>query len=213
MPAIESNMYVLLGERSALIIDPYICNEALNLISCKGIKKCIILLTHEHFDHISGVELFKNTFDCCVICTKKCGELIRNPKKNGASTYLALFINKASEIQEEAKRWAMPDYSCIADLTYEYKMTFEWENLMIELSDVRGHSNGSQIIKVGNHAIFSGDNLIPGTQVILRLPGGDRKMYEKNVLPYIDSLSPNCVIFPGHGKVALLGSFFSSGRL
>ena len=55
MPAILSNMYLVLEGGQALIIDPHICMPALELLRTNGVENVLVLLSHEHFDHISGV--------------------------------------------------------------------------------------------------------------------------------------------------------------
>lgn len=64
MPLIKSNMYVILSDRQALIIDPNVNEEAMNLLEGYNVEKIVIILTHEHYDHISGVNYFRSKWDC-----------------------------------------------------------------------------------------------------------------------------------------------------
>lgn len=52
---IDSRMYLLISNDKALIIDPCVNTDALQLLKDKNIIDVIVLLTHEHYDHISGV--------------------------------------------------------------------------------------------------------------------------------------------------------------
>ena len=52
---INSNMYVMLANHEALIIDPHKNEELTELLKSKSITKLTILLTHEHHDHTTGV--------------------------------------------------------------------------------------------------------------------------------------------------------------
>lgn len=76
----------------------------------------------------------------------------------------------------------------------------QWGDLSVTLTETPGHSPGSQIIKVGNMCYFTGDSFIPGQDVITRLPGGSRQQYDAVTRPYLRSIAPGSVIFPGHGR-------------
>ena len=90
MPVINSNMYVLIKMGAALIIDPCVSSEAEYLLRSNKVAQCTILLTHEHYDHISGINRLRKLFGCKVICSLKCADLIGDSHKNGASTFGAL---------------------------------------------------------------------------------------------------------------------------
>ena len=64
---INSNMYVLLAEDEALIIDPHKNEELTDLFKNKGIKRVTILLTHEHHDHTTGVYWYQEQFESTLI--------------------------------------------------------------------------------------------------------------------------------------------------
>ena len=56
---VKSNMFTILTGNEAVVFDPNEDEELLTLLSNKGIGKVHILLTHGHYDHISGVEWLK----------------------------------------------------------------------------------------------------------------------------------------------------------
>lgn len=199
MPVIESNMYILLHGGSALAIDPCINAEAEELLRSTAIKKCTILLTHEHYDHISGVNRLRELFPCRVICSKTCGELITSPRKNAAAYFASMFLGRG--VQEREKIDALLDtgYHCAADEIYESELRMDWQGLPILLRELPGHSKGSQVIHIADRYVFTGDNLVPGKETITRLPGGSRAEYENIALPYLRALPKESVIYPGHG--------------
>ena len=63
LPLIKSNMYVIVSDSDALIIDPIENTEAFERIKNTGIKAVTAVLTHEHFDHISGVNMLRDLME------------------------------------------------------------------------------------------------------------------------------------------------------
>jgi hydroxyacylglutathione hydrolase len=61
---IDSRMYVLIAGNQALIIDPCVDAIALQLLKDINVKDVIVLPTHEHYDHISGVNWARENFRC-----------------------------------------------------------------------------------------------------------------------------------------------------
>lgn len=199
MPVINSNMYVLTSKTSALIIDPHVDYEAELLLKKEGINDCVVLLTHEHFDHISGVNRLRKLFSCHVICTEKCAQQIINPRKSGAAHFAELFLMHSSEEQEIIKHLADTEYQCEADETYCGEKDFQWEDLKVLLKEAPGHSKGSQIIYMNDKYIFTGDSFIPGEEVVLRLPGSNKIDYERKVKPLLHTFKES-IIYPGHSN-------------
>lgn len=198
MPVIKSNMYILLVGKSCLIVDPCISEEAGQLLSNR--EDCLALLTHEHYDHVSGVNWLRKQIKCQVICSKICAERIQDPKKNSSAYFNALFFDRDEETQKKILEMADTAYSCHADISYVGRLEFEWNGLKVEMGEAPGHSPGSQIIRVNEKCYFTGDYLIPGEPVITRLPGGSKRKYETVTKPYLQDIEPDSIIFPGHGK-------------
>lgn len=199
MPVIASNMYLLPVGNSCLIVDPFVSDQAVKLLEASGVKECLVLLTHEHFDHISGVNWLRNLYPCKVVCSEACGEQILDPKKSGAAYFETLFVNHSQQEQKVIHDMRDLQYVCQADQTYAGEMEFEWQNFTIRLREAPGHSPGSQIITISDTFFFTGDSLIPGQDVITRLPGGSKRAFKEKTLPYLQTIPENGVIFPGHG--------------
>lgn len=206
MPVIDSNMYMIIDKNQALVIDPCISKDAERVLSCNNIQFCTILLTHEHYDHISGVNRLRELCQCEVICSEACAKNICNCLKNGAKTFGALFLGHSKEEQKDIDKLWDPYYICSADKVYKDNYSFSVFDgaLQIEMQEAPGHSQGSQIIKINDKFIFTGDSLIPKIETITRLPGGSRKIYEDKTLPIIKALDGNSVIFPGHDSICTM---------
>lgn len=68
-----------------------------------------------------------------------------------------------------------------------------------------GHSKGSCCIEVDSKYVFTGDSLIQDIPVITRYPGGSMEEYERQTVPYLEKLSEEAFIMPGHGVPCNMG--------
>ena len=81
MPILDSRMYIIINdenEKEALIIDPLISEEAFTILST--LSHATVLLTHSHYDHISGMNWLRKQVDCTLLCSECCAEKIINPQ-------------------------------------------------------------------------------------------------------------------------------------
>ncbi len=197
---IDSSMYVMCGNDSAIIIDPCESEKALSEVRKVGVEKIIILLTHEHYDHISGVDWWKKKYPCEIICSKACGERIKDPKRNASAHYDALFLFQPKHIQEEAKKLNFHAFSCEATITFSGSYILDWAGHHFEIQETPGHSPGSCCILMDGKNCFTGDTLLQGSKTITRLPSGNRVVFRETVESYLKKLPADCEIYPGHGN-------------
>lgn len=195
---IKSNMYVMIENKEALIIDPNISREAQDFLMNQDIEKGTILLTHEHFDHTTGVNMLKNSFPCCLICKDKCAENIASSKKNRP---LSLLMLKGNGDKENIRKFfdSFELYECKADICFDNYYEFMWRQYNVRIWAAPGHSPGSVCIEFGDDYVFTGDSLIPDIPVITRYPGGSENEFISVTLPYLRGIQPNAYIMPGHG--------------
>lgn len=199
LPLIHSNMYVVLCGGDALVVDPCLSEDAVALLQHSGVTRCTILLTHEHYDHISGVNQLRDHFTCTVICTEVCAQRMANPRRSHAAVFPAMFFSQGPEVVRQAAALFDTHYTCTADQTYSGTLEFHWHDIPLRLVELPGHSPGSAAIEAAGTHVFTGDNLIPGTETLVRLPGGDKTVYLEQVAPYLRRLVPSTVVLPGHG--------------
>ncbi len=221
MPLMDSNMFVMISGSRALIIDPCINEEAGKLLGDSEVKELTIILTHEHYDHISGVNRLKewiksapDSGGCKVYANKACAAAITEPTGNLSEFFLAMMIKRSEEERELAKTIFDRSYSCGADVTFEGKIELEWEDLRIVLNETPGHSRGSICAEIYENAeqgdllaLVTGDSLVYGNKIITRLPGGDKQKYREITKPYLESFDKDTLILPGHGNIARLREF------
>lgn len=202
MPYFNANMYILIEEDRALVIDPSCSEEAMSLLKTAGVQDITILLTHEHFDHLSGVNWLKKAFYSTVICQRLCAESISDSRNNIPWTFFALMSPdaKGHEAEVEAFCDTLPTEAIEANVVFDDSYDFQWGEHKLHLSSRPGHSAGSMVIEFDDKYLFSGDYLILDLPVLLRLPGGSKKDYKKYTLPYLLSVGEQFEIMPGHGE-------------
>ncbi|MHC1773551.1 MAG: MBL fold metallo-hydrolase [Flexilinea sp.] len=201
-------MYIILNNCEALIIDPCISDDAEQLLKKNHIERCTIVLTHEHYDHISGVNYFRNHYGCSVISTEMCSLQMQNSKKNMSAHFDALFIMRDEADRILAKKLVPNGYICEeSDIIFNDELLLDWCGLSMRLTSTPGHTIGSLCIAIDNRYVFTGDTLINGFPVITKLPSGSRKSYEDIALPYLRSFLADTLVFPGHGNIAQLREF------
>lgn len=205
---IDARMYVLWEGTKALIIDPCISEDALEFLNKNGVKELLVLLTHEHYDHISGVNWLRGCFPSVeVMCSSKCAEALPVPSHNLSIFWEILFMDKDQEVQEYVRNMKIQPYSCEADHEFDGEYKMSWEGHTLFLKETPGHSKGSICILLDETCLFTGDSLVTGYPTVTRLPGGSRKEYESVTVPYLKSLNPELMVYPGHGDKKQLKEF------
>lgn len=199
LPYMESNMYVLVDGAEALVIDPGLSTKLLSSFNELGVQRVTVLLTHEHFDHISGMIALIKNFSTVLVCQRECASSIAVAKNNRPLTLLQkLTKENRSKIMDFYKLFSVqPVY---ADVEFDREYSFFWKGHCIRMLSMPGHSPGSTIIVFDASYIFTGDYMIPNEAVILRYPGGSHDLYEQCTLPYLLAIKDDKIIMPGHGK-------------
>ncbi|MDO4273058.1 MAG: MBL fold metallo-hydrolase [Eubacteriales bacterium] len=187
-----SNMYLIVHKKSAIVIDPF-----RNTAPGMDYEIDKIILTHEHYDHISGVNQWKQKYGACVLCSEACACNIGNPRKN-MSRYFEAFYKLQSYAAQEGDVDIDHDYRCQADITFRDRTKFTWNGNHIELFELPGHSEGSIGVLVNDQYFFSGDSLFKQGKTELGFPGGDIKSWKTVSEKRIQSLPWGVKVYPGH---------------
>lgn len=196
-------MYLIAEGDQAAIVDPCVDQRALEALDAAGTKQITVLLTHEHYDHISGVNWLKERYDCRVICSAACAACLPDDKKNMSRYYDALMMGRLR--QEHAQR--TPPYTCEATETFEGHCTLSWRGHTFEMRETPGHSPGSICIVMDGRVLFTGDTLLKEDEIITKMPGGSRQKYEEITKPWLESLPGELYVYPGHGEGGFLKEF------
>ena len=199
-PLTESNCYLLGENGRAVVIDPNHPRGPLELLERLGWKPELILLTHEHCDHMAGLEALRHRWPGVpAAATAACSANLQDKRLNMTQrmeVYLT-FRGKPGV--------SYPPFVCPpAELPYESRWETVWQGHRLQCEALPGHTPGSAGIFLDGDTFFSGDYLIPGEKVILRLPGGSETDYRAVTEPVLRGLPPGLRICPGHGEPYIL---------
>ena len=200
MPYMGSNMYLTIEGTSALIIDPHPSGEMEEYLLNRGIGDVTVFLTHEHFDHTSGVQRLRTLIgNVQVIAHQEAAKILEIPRNNRPLALLKLID---AENREEILSYyrSFPVVSITVDRIVVSGDVLSWHGRSIRITHCPGHSPGSILLHVSPQLVFTGDYMIEGVPVILRYPGGSEEAYKEKTLPYLLRLEEETYIFPGHGE-------------
>lgn len=213
---IDANMFVLIKNQKALIIDPHENAEIFALLRENKVSEITILLTHEHADHTSGIKWLKRHFKTNLIASKETSNYLSNPKN--ARPILINFIleerdrlNGTNFLQEFQQKYE--PFVGRADIEFDGEFTHFWDEHELKFTSICGHSKGSCCIILDDELIFTGDSLMKNYPIITRFPGGSKKDYENFTLPFFERLDPNLKVFAGHGEIFELKECFKDGKI
>ena len=214
---INSNMYVLLAEDEALIIDPHKNEELTDLIQNKGIERVTILLTHEHHDHTTGVYWYQDNFESTLICQRNAAGYIAR-KQYLRPTLIAFILGEedhinGTNIYDEFKKSFVPR-QYYADIAFAEQYTLNWKNYHFLFYHIPGHSAGSSLIILNGNYAFTGDSLLKDLPIIIRFPGSNKEDYLSTTYPLLSRvLLPDTTILPGHGKPFVLKEIMNNNQI
>lgn len=197
--AFSSNTYFIyhsLGE--CIVIDPVQGDDFFKVLN-KNHQIRYVILTHEHYDHLSGIE------DIYRISNPR---LIESEKWDFNLTEFESQI-RLSEVYRRLRKSGYQKinriYCPTADIRFCGTMELKWNGLLFEFMEAPGHTDGSIIIIFDRKYLFCGDSLSEEKTVITTLIGGNRIQYRDITLPLMENLNPQYIVLPGHGSPFLLG--------
>ena len=192
------NTYLLVENSNAVLIDPILVDNLVR--NLEGIKIDFAILTHEHYDHILGVNELKRRFGTKVICGEHAAERLKDPLLN-----LSRFQDYIVQVIPFGNgKTNTEEYSCMADQTVTDGQIILWEGHKLLIKESPGHSVGSICVRLDDDSLFSGDTIFHDYPTATRLPGGSTKKYKQITEPWLNSLPQNIQVFPGHGESFLL---------
>lgn len=205
-PYMNSYCYVISEHEAAIMIDPCGIEEVREYLVEQKLKLEYCILTHEHYDHISGLEWI-HSLNVPVIASEICDINLKNTKKNQSRYYEAFCM-----LQSRLKGLPIPrveEYVGSVDILFTKERTMEWKNHRIYLRETPGHSEGGICILIDNMYLFCGDTIFRNFETNTRILGGSERDLKDITLPWIKTLESNIMVYPGHYETFTIGEWRS----
>ena len=181
---VQANCYLVMENHHALIIDPADIlpnlDEILNQNDC---TLDAIVLTHAHFDHISGVDKIVNKFGCDVYLNPNEFDFLLDPDLNSSSAFYM-------------------DVTCNANAKPLIEGKNEIAGFEVEAIYCPGHSIGSTVLKIED-CLFTGDVLFQGSIGRMDLATGSVTSMKQS-LKKLAQFNKDYKVYPGHGPTTSL---------
>lgn len=191
---LNSNMYIIEEEGHSIVIDPFIFGKGLDIDS--NFKPEMLLLTHEHYDHISGVNFMKEKWNVPAYASSACAVNLRKPNRNLSRHFDAFCMMQSWLPGYRCEHQG--DYTCTADETFSNREQIKWRGHSIKLIEAPGHSEGSILIYADDRFLFAGDSVFKDYPIGTRFTGGSTDKYNKITKNIINSFPEGTIVYPGH---------------
>lgn len=197
---IDSNMFVCVEDNYAVIIDPIDNPMVKEKLLENKVSKIYIMLTHEHIDHISGVNCYSE-FDTLICCSEKCKNNIESDLHKLKLQFAAIFVDADVEQKQKVRQLlnSVKDIKIDRILKDEELLLIGKHKFFIRYTP--GHTSGSIIIIMDNKILFTGDSLLADRSVITNLPDGNMNEYKNVTIPIFEQLDGELMVYPGHGNI------------
>ncbi len=183
---IQANCYILKDDSGVgAVVDPGdFNNELVSGIYESGIKELkYIILTHGHFDHISGVGRLKEKYPSAQVVV-------------GAGDVYFL----GNDTFSGCAYFGLEFYPCEADKTVSGGDILAIGETELQVFSVPGHSPGGIFLySKKDKVLFTGDTLFKGSIGRTDLHGGNHPQLMKSVKT-IKNFPPETILLPGHGE-------------
>ena len=193
--AVSTNVYLIFYNGNCLIIDP--SDEAERIISCieeRKAKPLAVLITHGHFDHIMAAPVLAKKYGIKIYAGEADRQLLEDSKLNLGQSFLGEnFTMEADEYLKDGDE-------------------LEFEGFKLKVMYTPGHTVGSisfysddlEDNEAFKKVIFSGDSLFAGSIGRVDLPTGNEATMRKTLEEVFKKMSPETVVFPGHGAATTI---------
>ena len=180
---VMTNTYLVHEDGKGFIVDcPYPSKALDKFIEDNKIKIEFIILTHTHFDHVTGLKYYKDKFKVDVYASEDAKELAENPNFN-----LGHHISKLEV--------PIDHYLKDGEVFSKYK---------IKAIKTPGHTKDSMSFVLGND-IFTGDTLFRLSVGRTDFPGGSFEEIKSSILNKLGKFDRSAKIYPGHNEDSTLG--------
>jgi hydroxyacylglutathione hydrolase len=172
--------------RAAIVIDPGDeVDQLIEIVSQQRLDVVHILLTHAHFDHVTGVAAAKTAFGVPVYLHRDDLPLYRFAVQQGR-----MFGVEITQPPEP-------------DLFYGSEPIVFGEQT-VRVHHTPGHCPGGVCLQIGDH-LFVGDTLFAAGIGRTDLPGADYETLMRSITEVLFPLGDEAIVHPGHGADTTIG--------
>lgn len=183
-----TNLYVVSENGHGFIVDAVVKSDLVtDYIKDNNIKIDFILQTHTHFDHVLGLEYYKNLYNVDVFASSESRDIANDKYYNLAYDYDDLNV-------------PIDNFLTDKEVITDFK---------IKALKTSGHSLDSISYLIGDY-LFSGDTLFKGSIGRTDFPGGDYETLIGSINEKYRVLDSNTVVYPGHGEKTSLDYEFNN---
>lgn len=175
---LDENTYILVFSKECVIIDAGVSYERISKILDFLSLKCVaVLLTHGHFDHISGVKSLQDA---------------------GAKVYIHKdaedMVNSSGNL---AKSIGIVCQRFKGDCVFDSECEITVADNTFEVIETPGHADGSVCYKIDD-MLFTGDTLFKNSYGATHFRTGDYNKLKNSIINKIFTIKDNLKIFTGH---------------
>lgn len=182
-----SNCYGVLTEKAAVVIDPGKCTaEVERFLKSNADKERLILLTHAHYDHITGAPELRSKTGVKTAIGRNDEYALSDPKFNLSGKYTP----KIEHFN--------------ADILLDDEEELNVGDLKIKAFETPGHTVGSMCYLI-NGSLFSGDTLFYETVGRVDLPGGNMADMKQSLDRIMWEFDDDVKVYSGHSEVTTIG--------
>jgi hydroxyacylglutathione hydrolase len=185
----QSNCYVVRrpGAEEAVVVDPGWPGEVDRIQAALAGARCAaILVTHGDIDHIAGVSGLAETTGAPVHMPA-----VERGRLERPDDYLPYGVDVS-----------LPGHT--PEVVLEGGEELELAGITFAVLSVPGHTEG-HLAFAGEGCVFSGDVLFAGSVGRTDREGGDWEALLASIRLLVDRLSPETVVYSGHGPATTLG--------
>lgn len=184
---VPSNCYVIYNgvkDRSCVVVDPGSRNntELLSFLEDNSLAPQYIILTHEHFDHIWGVNELVARYKAPIVCSELCSQRIKDSFDNCSAMYddsMAVIINEPT-ISIQSINFSLPFGGC-----------------QLKFYETPGHTDASICFTL-NGCLFTGDTLLKDLKTVTKLPTGSKDKLKETLQIFRTMQCQGLKVYPGH---------------
>jgi glyoxylase-like metal-dependent hydrolase (beta-lactamase superfamily II) len=204
----ESNCFILVSNGHCIVIDPNDANKIISEIETESLIIDYIFLTHEHYDHLSGLNQLRAKYkNIKVLSSIACSVELTHLPTNIARTF-KIYLHFMGKSYEKVPN----GYSCEpADIVFKDDYYLKWLGHEFMFFSSPGHSMGSILIQADTDYLITGDSLLYGREIISKFLNGNQEQYKQQVVPLINSFHQDLLVLPGHGPQFILKEKIKKG--